>query len=102
MTSSKMTLEEFLGQEMNVDVHDDVLDRYYAVPVGPLLLTDAGRYHFRNVIGLPVFVDQDRKLATINLASAINWTERRYELDDLLDASMGYCPAADYARWFKE
>ena len=94
-----MTFEDFIKQDIDVDVCDDVEDKGYPAFTGPLELTDAGRSRFCEILGLPVSIDDD--LAVISLNDAKHWMKKQRDLELFLNAAAGYCSESDYNNWFK-
>ena len=101
MERTKTTIEEFLKQDIDIDVCDDVEDEFYISFVGPVELTDAGREHFAPVLGLEVSIQEDDSMATV-MIDGEDWKKRLAKVRKLFNAAAGYCPAADYEKWFKE
>ncbi len=101
MERTKMTVEEFLKQDIDIDVCNDVTDDFCIAFVGPVELTDAGREHFAPVLGLEVSIQQDDSMATV-MVDGEDWKKRLAKVRKLLNAAAGYCSEADYEKWFKE
>lgn len=106
MERTKTTIEEFLKQDIDIDVCDDVEDEFYISFVGPVELTDAGREHFAPVLGLQVFIVEDGDQPSMNLATVHidgdDWKKRLARVNTLFKAAAGYCSAESYSKWFKE
>ncbi len=101
MEKAKMTVEEFLKQDIDIDVCDDVEDEFCIAFVGPVELTDAGRERFAPVLGLEVSVQQEEDTATV-MVDGEDWKKRLAKVRRLFNAAAGYCSAEDYDNWFKE
>ena len=99
-----MTIEEFIKQDIDIDVYDTMTDDIGIAFVGPQELTDAGREHFAPVLAMEIEV---KDAPGWGLTAYVNidgdgWKKKLRQAKELFDAAAGYCSAADYEKWFKE
>lgn len=107
MERTKMTFAEFIRQDIDIDVCDEIDADFYIGFTGPAELTDEGKEHFAPVLELEVFVEQDEKqpsmaLATVMTGGCWDWRKKLEQVEDFFEAAAGYCSEANYKKWFKE
>lgn len=107
MWKSKTTVREFIAQDVDMDVYDDVTDELGIAFVGPMELTDEGKEHFAQVLDLEMMVKEAPGFGTnayvlIDGTDGNGWKKRLKQAKEFFEAAAGYCSADDYDRWFKQ
>ena len=99
MSTTTMPIREFIKQEVDIDVLDDICEELYIAFVGPLDLTDEGEMYFADVLGMEIEVRDDIAVVHINKN---HWRERLSKAKEFFEAAAGYCANDDYEKWFKD
>lgn len=104
MERTKMTIEEFIKQDIDIDVYDTMTDDIGIAFVGPQELTDAGREHFAPVLAMEIEVKDAPGwglTAYVNI-DGDDWKKKLRQAKEFFYTAAGYGSAADYEKWFKE
>lgn len=100
----KMTIENFIKQDIDIDVCDDYDESIYIAFVGPVELTEAGRAEFNDILDMTVecpriicgCIEDNIDIAILNCE---NDKEAR-RLYKFFYSAAGYCSAGNYDKWF--
>lgn len=96
-----MKVREFIKQEIDIDVLDDVTEELNIAFVGPLELTAEGEKEFAEVLDLDI--EYVNKVAVLNVdAQGDAWDARLKAAGRFFWAAAGYCSVADWNKWFIE
>ena len=100
-----MKIREFIKQEIDIDVADDVCDELYIAFCGPLELTPDGEAEFAEVLDYDIEI-HDNGHSTVGIvhvdAPEGVWQKRLSKAKKFFDSAAGYCSCSDYEKWFKE
>lgn len=95
---NKLTVKDFLGMEIDVDVYDDYDERIGIAFVGPVKLTDEGKEEFGPVLNTTIEL-YNSDMAVLE----VNDDEKVLEkLSTLFYGAAGYCSTTNYDKWFVE
>lgn len=97
-----MTVKDLIEQEIDVDVYDDVCEELGIAFCGPLVLTEAGKEKFAEVLTYPVEWEDDTVIVSIDDNDEKTWKRRLKKAIEFFEAAAGYCAADDYEKWFME
>lgn len=99
-----MTVRDFIKQEIDIDVYDDVTEGFGICFVGPLWLTDKGKRHFAEVPDLEIEMHEESGNAVVKIDDCEEsvWQKRLDQVKELFYAAAGYCSKDDYIKWFTE
>ena len=103
-----MKVKDFITQEIDIDVYDDVCEELGIAFCGPLSLTEEGARHFSDVLEYEVgiYVNDDGSPAyaevQVNAIAGAIWKERLRKAKEFFEAAAGYCSVEQYDLWFKE
>lgn len=93
-----MKVRDFIEQEIDIDVYDDVCEVLGIAYCGPYCLTDAGEQEFKNVLDLDVSMSGGGyPTAIVNCKDSVLLAE---EAAELFDSLAGFCKAEDFDKWF--
>ena len=96
-----MKVREFIKQEIDIDVLDDVTEELNIAFVGPLELTAEGEIEFAEVLDLDIKFDGT--VAIINVdAPGDAWKPRLRAAKYFFWSAAGYCADEDWHTWFIE
>ena len=56
---TKMTVRDFIAQDIEIDVYDNVTDGIEVCFIGPMELTDEGEKHFKKLLDLDIEINND-------------------------------------------
>ena len=101
-----MTIRDLLGQEIDIDVYDDVCEELAIAFCGPLELTEEGEKEFSEVLDYEIYINQhsyyNLPAVIVNIEAFPDWKERLRKAKNFFWSAAGYCDFEDYDRWFKE
>lgn len=104
MFEVRVSLEDFLSDDGDIDVIDDVTDDLWIAKCGAYKLTEAGKKKFRSV--LPLMVEYrlgcDGVIACVLLDGHDDWERLERKCIELFEALAGYCSYRDFHSWFIE
>ena len=98
----KTTVREFLKEEIDIDVVDDIEDSLWIAFCGPMELTEEGEKYFADVLDLDVFPYWQGDRAVVRLEGHKDWKRLLRKVKELFESLAGYCSEDDWDRWFKE
>ena len=106
MLRTKTTVREFIAQDVDIDVYDDVTDELAIAFVGPMELTEAGKEHFAPVLDFEIMVKEapgfgNNAYVMVDGNDGDAWEKRLEQAKEFFEAAAGYCSADDYDKWFK-
>ena len=105
---TKMTVRDFIAQDIEIDVYDNVTDGIGVCFIGPMELTDEGEKHFKKLLDLDIEINNDPGWQFENAYVLIDdddgdaWKERLEMAKEFFYAAAGYCAEDEYRLWFKE
>lgn len=106
MNEKRMTVRDFIGMDVDMDVYDDMTEELAIAFVGPMKLTAAGEERFRDVLDMPLEITEwsdGRKEAYLVLSEDEEAFEKNLkEAKTFFCACAGYCNDEDYEAWFEE
>ena len=102
MKGTEMTVREFLGMEIDVDMGDDIEDRVNIAFCGPCKLTEFGKERFVDILDCKVIYNEEYCYATICLDEYEDWEEKLDSAELLFVGFAGYIPDSQYKKLFKE
>ena len=97
-------VSEFIKQEIDVDVYDDVCESVNIAFCGPVELTEEGKDRFGGILDLKVYIryeDGNPETALLLIGGYDDWEAKLDIAKEFFDAAAGYCASSDYDRWFK-
>ena len=98
-----MKIREFIAQEIDIDICDNVIDDYYCAFVGPQELTEEGEKKFSDVLDMEIEWKEGDDIAIVQLPEhGDEWKKPRKEAKNFFAAVAGYCAYEDWNKWFKE
>ena len=102
-----MKVRDLLKQEIDIDVYDDVCEELGIAFCGPLELTEEGKKHFREALGLEVTFRTGTWCGDIALVHVDDedekvWKRRLRKAKELFESAAGYCTVDEFNRWFVE
>lgn len=92
-------LKDFIQQDIDLDIADDVCEELYIGFVGPLNLTQAGKDKFGKLLDLDVEVSEDSALLLLD--GREDWQGLLKLAKVLFTAAAGYCSESDWNKWFQ-
>lgn len=102
--SIKTTIRDFLKEETDIDVIDDVTDDLWIAFDGPVKLTEAGEKRFGSVLDLEVVYRNGwgGMVACVLLDGRSDWEDLERVCIDLFESLAGYCSEREYKLWFED
>ena len=95
-----MTIRDFIKQEIDIDVCDDVCEELYIAFCGSLTLTEEGEKEFADVLEYGVDMGEDVAIINVDDGTDDGWEKRLKRAKKFFYSAAGYCPCDDYERWF--
>lgn len=95
-----MKVKDFIQQEIDIDVYDDVCEALGIAFCGPLSLTDAGREKFAEVMEYDIEQSDCCAVVSVDDPDDRTWKHRLAKACEFFEAAAGYCAADDYDTWF--
>lgn len=97
-------VRDFLKNEIDIDVYDDVTEELGIAFCGPMELTDEGAEKFAEVLDYDIRFARDLSCAIVHVDDDNEkvWKRKLKKASELFYSLAGYCDADDYDRWFKE
>ena len=95
-----MKIREFIKQEIDIDVCDNVYDRYYSAFCGPVHLTEEGEKNFADVLEYDITPYYDDCVAIIDLDMYENYAEMHRKAKYFFQSVAGYCEDDLWNKWF--
>lgn len=103
-----MTIREFIQQEIDIDVYDDVCEELSIAFCGPQPLTPEGEKEFADIMDFEVEINPhsygDMAAAIIHIDDPDEkvWEKRLKQVRKFFEGAAGYCPVTNYNKWFGE
>lgn len=102
-----MKVRDLITQEVDIDVYDDVCEELGIAFCGPLVLTEAGREKFGEVLDYEISLRTgtwcgDIAIVHVDDADEEIWKRRLKKAKEFFYAAAGYCASSDYDKWFTE
>lgn len=101
-----MKIEEFMNEERDIDVYDDVVDGIGIAFCGPMLLTPEGKKEWEDVLNLDITVIDSPYTGDVAIVEVDkygdDWEKYQIRAKSFFYALAGYCAAEDYDKWFIE
>ena len=102
----RVTIEELLKMELDIDVYDDYTEELGIAFCGPAELTEEGRKYFEPVLKLNVAMVMDdtefSDYGIVEINELDNPEEALDMLCELFNGLAGYCSETLYNKWFEE
>ena len=96
-----MKVREFIKQETDIDVLDDVTEELNLAFVGPLELTAEGEKEFAEVLDLDIKIVDNVAILNVD-APEDAWKPRLRAAKYFFWSAAGYCADEDWHKWFIE
>ena len=97
-----MKIREFIHQDIDIDVYDDVCEALEIAFVGPVKLTDAAKNFFEEVLDYDITLYDDHSVVSVDDDRDAVWKHKLRLAHEFFYAAAGYCSEEDYNRWFCE
>ena len=101
-----MTVRDLIGQNIDIDVYDNVCEELVIAFCGPLTLTPEGAEKFEDVMDYGIILENPGSPCMIALVDVDGpdgaWQKRLRKAKEFFEAAAGYCTEAEYSRWFAE
>ena len=94
-----MKIAEFLKQDIDIDVVDDVTEDLYIAYVGPMTLTAEGKSKFNDVLDCEIELSDD--IGIVKVSHYDDWVHKLNLAKKLFHSAAGYCSISDYDNWFQ-
>ena len=95
-----MKIREFIKQEIDIDVCDNVYDRYYCAFCGPVHLTEEGEKNFADVLEYDITPYYDYCVAIIDLDMYEDYVGMHRKAKYFFQSVAGYCEDDLWNKWF--
>ena len=99
-----MTVKDFIKQDVDIDVYDDVCEELGIAFCGPLEISKTGERRFKDALALPIEILSDRHgnptVAVLKISERKDWEKALEAGKDFFESAAGYCAASDWDRWF--
>lgn len=95
-----MTVREFIKQDIEIDVYDDVTEELGICFCGPMELTDEGKQHFKEVLDFEIVICRSGTVVKVDDPDEAVWQKRLEQAKEFFFAAAGYCNESDYIKWF--
>lgn len=104
---TKMTVRDFIAQDIEIDIYDDVTDEIGVCFTGPMELTAEGEEHFKELLDLDVEIKDapgwgDNAYVLIDGDDGDAWEDRLEIAKEFFYAAAGYCTDDEYHLWFRD
>lgn len=96
-----MKVKEFITNEWDLDVYDNVYDEIGIAFCGPLELTKGGEKKFAEVLEYEIEPELKYHCAFLDI-DYDDWKDRLKKAKEFFYSAAGYCDDGDYQKWFKE
>lgn len=101
-----MKVSDLITQEVDIDVYDDVCEELGIAFCGPLVLTEAGRERFGEVLDYEVSLRTGTCYGDIAIVHVDDedeevWERRLKKAKEFFYAAAGYCANSNYEKWFE-
>lgn len=96
-----MKINEFIQQETDIDVVDNVCEELYIAFCGPVQLTPEGEERFAEVLDYDIEIFEDIAVVDVD-GPDDEWEDRLRKAKKLFYAMAGYCSVDDYRKWFED
>ena len=100
-----MKVKDLIKMDVDVDVYDNVCEALAVAFVGPLELTDEGKFEFENALNLEVELDESNGVCIVNVEDEFFpdlWKCNLKNARKFFCSAAGYCSEKDYDKWFAE
>jgi len=99
-----MKVRDFIKLNADIDVYDDVCEELAIAFCGPMMLTEAGEKHFKEVLDYDIELDLSGSIKTaavkIDGDDGNGWKRRLRKAEEFFFDLAGYCANEDYCKWF--
>lgn len=105
MDEKRMTVRDFIGLDVDMDVYDDMTEELAIAFVGPMKLTAAGEERFAEVLDMQIEITEwDGEKAAYLILSEDEEAlgQKLKKAKTFFYACAGYCNDEDYETWFAE
>lgn len=101
-----MKVREFITQEIDIDVYDDVCEELGIAFCGPMKLTEAGEKKFAEVLDYEVeLVTSGRwtnAIVHVDDNDTKVWKRKLRRAKEFFESMAGYCTVDEWDEWFEE
>ena len=98
----KMKVKEFIKQDIDIDVYDNVCEELGVAFCGPMYLTKEGKKRFSDVLEFDIDIDFENDVAIVDVDGDDDvWEKQLEEAETFFNAMAGYCSVTDYGKWFE-
>lgn len=95
-----MTIREFIKQDIDIDVCDNVYDRYYCAFCGPIHLTAEGEKFFADVLDYEIEQYVNECVAIVDIDYYEDYGEAHRKAKYFFQSVAGYCEEDLWDKWF--
>lgn len=95
-----MTIREFIKQEIDIDICDNVYDSYYPAFCGPVHLTEEGEKEFADVLDYEITPYVNECIAIVDVDYYDNYAEAHRKAKYFFTALAGYVDDDLWNKWF--
>ena len=101
-----MTLREFVQQDVDIDVYDDVCEELGIAFVGPQEFTEDGMKEFEDIMDFDVEINEHSyfgypaAIVHVDDEDEKVWKHRIKRIKLFFESAAGYCSVEEYEKWF--
>ena len=95
-----MTIREFIKQEIDIDVCDNVYSNYYCAFCGPVHLTEEGEKYFADVLDYEITPYVNECVAIVDVDYYEDYREAHRKAKYFFTSMAGYCEDDLWNKWF--
>lgn len=100
----KMTIQDLIRKEIDIDVYDDVCEELGVAFCGPQPLTPEGEKEFAEIMDYEIKINLSSygglPAAILLIDQFEDWEDRLQKAKKFFESAAGYCACSDYDRWF--
>lgn len=97
-----MKVRDFIKQEIDIDVYDNVCEEIGIAFCGSLELTEVGESEFADVLEYDIEIYPECAVVDIDDEEEEVWECRLKRAKKFFNAAAGYCSDENYKKWFVE
>lgn len=103
-----MKVREFITQEIDIDVYDDVCEELGIAFCGPMELTAEGEKHFAEALEYDIEIVNEGWSAWQNALVHVDdpdekvWKRKLRKAKEFFESMAGLCTVDEWNKWFKE
>ena len=97
-----MKVKDLLGQEVDIDVYDNVCGELAVAFSGPMELTEAGKQRFAEALEFEISLGDNRVWVDVDDYDEDEFERKLALAKELFEGMAGYCSVDEWNEWFKE